>query len=352
MTVKRTRRGAAVMLALALSFLMSVSSLSAQDASPAAENEVAPYVAPENVADLSGSIEVDGSSTVGPITEAIAEEFREVAPNVNVPISISGTGGGFARFCQGETDIQDASRPITTEGEGEDNESATCAENGVEYYELQVAIDGLAVVVNTGNDFVGCLTVDELRMVWEPESEITTWNQIRDEFPEEEMALYGPGPDSGTFDYFTEAIVGEEGATRTDYTPSEDDNVLVQGIAGDEFSLGYFGLAYVEQNPDAVKTIAVDSGAGCIEPTAETVSSGEYAPLSRPIFIYVKAESLQRPEVQEFVRFYLATVGSLISDVGYVAASPSIYVAQQEKVEGAIAGTTPPDAPASSTPEA
>lgn len=343
------------MLALLLSLVMTLAAgtiASAQEASPAAGGEVTPYTPPDNVGDLSGTIEVDGSSTVGPITEAIAEEFLAIAPDVQVPVSISGTGGGFARFCQGETDLQNASRPISTEGEGEDNEALTCADNGVEYYEFQVAIDGLAVVVNPENDFVDCLTVDELSAIWAPDSEITSWNQVRDDFPDEEIALYGPGPDSGTFDYFTGAIVGEEGASRTDYQPSEDDNALVEGVAGDEFALGYFGLAYVQQNPDAVRAIGIDNGAGCVEPTEETVASGEYAPLSRPIFIYVKAESLQRPEVQEFVRFYLATVGDLIADVGYVSAGAEIYAAEQAELEGAIAGTVPPMAPVSATPEA
>ncbi|MGH2562532.1 MAG: PstS family phosphate ABC transporter substrate-binding protein [Thermomicrobiales bacterium] len=351
--IARARQEA--MLALLLSLVMTLAAGSvglAQEASPPADTAVTPYTPPDNAGDLSGTIEVDGSSTVGPITEAIAEEFLAVAPDVQVPVSISGTGGGFSRFCQGETDVQDASRPITTEGEVPDNEALTCAENGVEFYEFQVATDGLAVVVNPANDFVDCLTVEELRTIWAPDSEITTWNQVREDFPEEEIALYGPGPDSGTFDYFTEAIVGEEGATRTDYIPSEDDNALVEGVAGDEFALGYFGLAYVQQNPDAVTAIGVDNGAGCVEPTPETVADGSYAPLSRPIFIYVKAESLQRPEVQEFVRFYLATVGDLIADVGYVSSGAEIYAAEQAELEGAIAGTVPPMAPLGATPEA
>ncbi|HEV8681738.1 MAG TPA: PstS family phosphate ABC transporter substrate-binding protein [Actinomycetota bacterium] len=262
---------------------------------------------------LSGSIAIDGSSTVFPITQAVAEEFNTEEPGVQISVGTSGTGGGFEKFCAGETDISDASRPI------EQEEAAICEQNGIEYVELQVAIDGLSVMVNPQNTFAQCLTVEELKAIWEPESTINNWSEVRDGFPDQPLTLYGPGTDSGTFDYFTDAIVGEEGASRSDYTPSEDDNVLVQGIAGDPNALGYFGYAYYVQNQDKLKLLGVDAGSGCVTATEETVASGEYTPLSRPLFIYVAKEAAGRPEVQSFVDFYLATVNELIADVGYIA---------------------------------
>jgi phosphate transport system substrate-binding protein len=261
---------------------------------------------------LDGSIAADGSSTVFPITQAIAEEFNAEEPGVQISVGTSGTGGGFEKFCAGETDISDASRPI------EEDEIGVCEQNGIEYVELQVAIDGLSVMVNPANTFADCLTVDELKAIWEPESTIDNWSQVRDGFPNQPLTLYGAGTDSGTFDYFTDAIVGEEGASRSDYTPSEDDNVLVQGIAGDPNALGYFGYAYYVQNQDKLKVLGVDSGAGCVTPNDETIASGEYAPLSRPLFIYVAKEAVGRPEVQSFVDFYLGTVNDLIAEVGYI----------------------------------
>jgi phosphate transport system substrate-binding protein len=261
---------------------------------------------------LSGSIAADGSSTVFPITQAIAEEFNAEEPGVQISVGTSGTGGGFEKFCAGETDISDASRPI------EQEEIAACEQNGIGYVELQVAIDGLSVVVNPANTFATCLTVDELKAIWEPESSIDNWSKVRDGFPDQPLTLYGPGTDSGTFDYFTDAIVGEEGASRSDYTPSEDDNVLVQGVAGDPDALGYFGYAYYLQNQDRLKVLGVDAGSGCVTPNDQTIGSGEYAPLSRPLFVYVAKDAVQRPEVQSFVDFYLATVNELVIDVGYI----------------------------------
>jgi phosphate transport system substrate-binding protein len=261
---------------------------------------------------LEGSIAADGSSTVFPITQAIAEEFNAEEPGVQISVGTSGTGGGFEKFCAGETDISDASRPIEAE------EEEICQQNGIEYVELQVAIDGLSVMVNPANTFAECLTVDELKAIWEPESTIDNWSQVRDGFPDQPLTLYGAGTDSGTFDYFTDVIVGEEGASRSDYTPSEDDNVLVQGIAGDPNALGYFGYAYYVQNQDKLKLVAVDSGSGCVTPNDQTIASGEYEPLSRPLYIYVAKEAVGRPEVQSFVDFYLATVNDLITEVGYI----------------------------------
>jgi phosphate transport system substrate-binding protein len=299
--------------------------------------EVSEYEAPENVDELSGSIATDGSSTTGPMTAAVAEEFRGVTDNVDVTVDISGTGGGFKRFCEGETDMSNASRPI------KDEEADVCADNGVDFYEYQMAIDALTVVVSADNDFVSCLTVDQLNQLWAPDSDVTTWDQIDESFPEEPVNLYGPGADSGTFDYFTEVINGEAQASRTDYQPSEDDNVIVQGVMNDANALGYFGLAYYLENEGSLKAVEIDSGEGCVEPSAEAASSGEYAPLARPLFIYVRADSLEREEMQEFLRFYLANAQELAGDVGYVAMSDDLTVEQQEKLEGNIDGSIPPD---------
>jgi phosphate transport system substrate-binding protein len=268
---------------------------------------------------LSGSIVGDGSSTVFPITEAVAEEFRKVEPDVDVVVGISGTGGGFKKFCNGETDFNDASRPI------KDEEKQACADKGIDYVQFQVGFDGLSVMVNPENDFVECLTVDELKRIWEPNSTVDSWNDVRPEWPDEPIALYGPDADSGTFDYFTDEIVGEEGVSRPDYTASADDNVLVQGIAGDKDALGYFGYAYYVENTDKLKLVAVDSGEGCVLPSRETVLDGSYSPLSRPLFVYVRMDALERPEVAEFMRFYLTEGVSLVSEVGYVEAPASVY---------------------------
>ena len=287
---------------------------------------------------LSGEINIDGSSTVFPITEAVAEEFRREQPGVQVNVGISGTGGGFKRFTAGETDISDASRPI------KDSEAETAVQNGVEYHEFRIALDGLSVVVSASNDFASCLTVEELKRIWEPgtvvageitNNPITNWNQVRDTFPDRSLNLYGPDTDSGTFDYFTEAIVGELQSSRADYTASADDNVLVQGISGDRNGLGYFGYAYYEENMDLLKVIAVDSGTGCVTPTRDTIEGGEYAPLSRPMFIYVRQDALQRPEVTAFVEFYMEHGAELALEVGYVSLPAEQYLENLQKVQGA-----------------
>ena len=277
-----------------------------------------------NGPNLSGVVEIDGSSTVFPITEAVAEEFRNEAADVRVPVGVSGTGGGFSRFCEGETDISDASRPIET---GDNSEAATCEANGIEFIEVPVAYDGLSVVVHPNNDWVSCVTVEELNTIWSPDSEgvVSNWSDVNPDWPDEEIELYGPGTDSGTFDYFTEVINGAGGASRTDYTPSEDDNVLVQGVAGDPNALGYFGLAYLEENQGRIQGLEVDGGGGCVAPTEETVENGTYSPLSRPLFIYIKVEAAERPEVQAFVDFYLDNVPALAADVGYVRFPDSFY---------------------------
>ena len=248
---------------------------------------------------LSGRIEADGSSTVGPLTTAAAERFQRENPGVRITVGVSGTGGGFERFCRGETDLSNASRAI------EDDEKALCEKNGVELVELQVANDALTVVVNKENDWASCLTVEQLKRIWEPGSKIDSWNALDAKFPDERLRLAGPGTDSGTFDYFTDVIVGEEGASRTDYTASENDNVIAQAVGGEKGALGYFGFSYFEENQDELKALAVDPGGGCVVPSVETAQNGTYKPLSRPLFVYAKRESLARPEVEAFVRYLL-----------------------------------------------
>jgi phosphate transport system substrate-binding protein len=258
---------------------------------------------------LSGRIEADGSSTVGPFVTKAAELFRAEQSDVEVTVGISGTGGGFERFCRGETDLSNASRSI------EDDERALCEKNNVEFAELQVANDGIAVVVNKANDWTSCLSVDQLHEIWKPGSKAHSWRDVDAELPDVDLTLSGPGTDSGTFDFFTKAINGEEGASRTDYNASENDNVIVQAVAGDKGGLGYFGLSYAEQNADKLKTLGVDGGGGCVVPTRQTVQSGKYKPLSRPLFVYIKQESLDRPEVKAFAEFMLDHQDEIAGDL-------------------------------------
>ncbi len=268
---------------------------------------------------LEGEILIDGSSTVYPVTVAAAEDFRKDHPNVQIPVGISGTGGGFKKFSAGETAISDASRPI------KDSERELAAENNIEFIELTVAYDGLSVLVNPDNNWASCLTTDELHEIWKPDSEISNWNQVRSEFPNQEIVLYGPDADSGTFDYFTEEINGDTGIIRDDFFPAVDDNVLVQGIAGDRGALGYFGYAYYIANTDKLKLVGVDSGEGCIEPSEETINNGNYSPLSRPLYIYVSISALQREEVKAFVDYYLRNAADLAASVGYVGLPQYLY---------------------------
>jgi phosphate transport system substrate-binding protein len=248
---------------------------------------------------LSGLIEADGSSTVGPFTSAAAQRFKQEEPGVDVTVGISGTGGGFERFCRGETDLSDASRPI------KDEERSICMKNGITYSEFLVANDGIAVVANKENDWTDCLTVAQLKKIWEPSSKVKTWKDIDPSYPAEALKLFGPGTDSGTFDFFTDKINGEEGASRTDYSATENDNVTVRGVAGEKGGLGYFGLSYFEDNKSQLKDLKVDGGKGCVSPTRQTVQSGTYTPLSRPLFIYAKTSSFERPEVKAFIRFII-----------------------------------------------
>ena len=247
--------------------------------------------------DLSGSIKIDGSSTVGPFAQAAAEGFQGENPNVKVSVGTSGTGGGFEKFCAGETDISDASRPIK-----DDEEVPLCKKNGVTYKEIQVANDGIAVVTNKDLK-IDCMTTDELKKLWNQGSKVTTFNQINPKFPDTKVSLFGPGTDSGTFDFFTDEINGEEGVSRKEYQPSEDDNVLVQGVEGDEGGLGYFGFSYYEQNQDKLNLVAVDAGDGCVKPSAKTIQDGSYKPLSRPLFMYPSEKSLAKAQVKGFMDY-------------------------------------------------
>ncbi|WP_228728269.1 PstS family phosphate ABC transporter substrate-binding protein [Brevibacillus composti] len=282
----------------------------------------------DNASNLSGTIKVDGSSTVFPITEAAAEEFQIANAGVQVTVGVSGTGGGFKKFAAGETDISNASRPI------KDSEAAAAKEKGIEFVEIPVAYDGISVVVNKENSFVDKLTVDELKKIWEPDSKVKTWKDVRADWPAEEIKLYGPGTDSGTFEYFTEAVVGEAKKSRPDYTASEDDNVLVQGIAGDKNSLGYFGFAYYEENADKLKLVPIDSGDGnAVLPSFDTIKDGTYKPLARPIYIYANKASLQRAEVKEFVKFYLENAPELVKSVFYVPMTEDSYKESLAKIQ-------------------
>jgi phosphate transport system substrate-binding protein len=286
------------------------------------------------------TITADGSSTVAPVTEAVAEEFQKANSGTRVTVGTSGTGGGFQKFCRGETDISNASRPISA------SEAEACAKTNVSYVELPVAYDGLAVVVHPKNTWAASMTVAELKTLWEPaaQGKVMRWNQIRPGWPDREIHLFGAGVDSGTFDYFTEAIVGKTKASRGDYTSSEDDNVIVQGVGGDENALGYFGFAYYEQNQGKLKLVAIDdgneaNGKGPIAPSPETVKNGTYRPLSRPIFIYSKVKSLDRPEVKAFVDFYLTKGVPLVREVGYVPLSEAEYAKVRERFGARKIGT-------------
>lgn len=280
-------------------------------------------------------IKIDGSSTVYPITEAVAEEFQKTQ-KVKVTVGESGTGGGFKKFCRGETDISDASRPITQK------EMDACKEAGIQYIELPIAYDALTVVVNSKNDWVKSLTVDELKKIWQPGSSVKNWKQVNSTYPDKAMALFGPGTASGTFDYFTEAVNGKSKASRTDYTPSEDDNVLVQGVSGNVGGLAYFGMAYYEENKDKLRAVpvATKAGAAAVLPSAATVMDGTYQPLSRPIFIYVNATSAAfKPEVKAFVNYYLENAPALVKEVKYVPLPADDYAAVKAHFKAMKPGT-------------
>jgi len=282
---------------------------------------------------LTGVVSIDGSSTVFPITEAVAEEFRGVEPGIRVTVGVSGTGGGFKKFIAGETDISDASRYI------KQKEISGCGSEGIEYIELPVAYDGLAVVVNQSNTWAKQMTIAELRSMWASDATARTWKDIRPEWPDREFHLFAPGQDSGTFDYFTEVVNGKSGNCRPDATFSEDDNVLVRGVVGDEDGIAFFGLAYYVENTDTLHCVAIDGGRGPIAPSVASVENGTYAPLSRPLFIYVRKDATRRPEVDAFVRFYLEQAKTLSGEVGYVPFPERLYQGISRRYEQRTTGT-------------
>src|SRR5690606_34868737 len=277
----------------------------------------------------------DGSSTVYPVSLALAEEFLIDSPDARVTVAFSGTGAGFEKFCRGETDVSGASRVIKP------SEIELCELNGVSFVELPVAADGLSVVVNVENDWAQCVTTDELNRIWRPDSDVSTWSDVRPEWPDQNIILYGPGTDSGTFDYFTEAINGESGAVRTDFFPSEDDNVLVQGVAGDAHAMAFFGYAYYAENTRSLKLVAVDGGNGCVEPSPETIASNSYSPLSRPLFLYFNLERLDtNAALGDFAAFALsAEAGELIADTGYLAYPEDVYEAATQRLGDRVPGS-------------
>lgn len=284
------------------------------------------------------AVEIDGSSTVYPITEAVAEEFRHEQPDARVTVGVSGTGGGFQRFCRGELDISNASRSIRQ------SEIDACHSRHIQFIELPVAYDGITIVVNPKNTWASSMTVAELEKLWAPEAEgkVTRWSQIREGWPDEEIHLFGPGVDSGTFDYFTETVVGKEGASRGDFTSSENDNVLVQGVAGDRLALGFFGYAYYDENRERLEAVPIESGrdtSAAVLPSQETIRNGTYAPLSRPVFIYVNLASLERPQVDQFVDFYLRQGPKLVSEVGYVPLNDELQALVNERFDTRKTGT-------------
>jgi phosphate transport system substrate-binding protein len=286
---------------------------------------------------VAGAIRMDGSSTVYPISQAVAEEFSRVYSGAEISLGLSGTGGGFEKFCNGETTINNASRAIKQE------EAQRCRENDVPYTELTVAADGLSIVVNPDNAWVDCLTVAQLQQIWRPDDPARRWSDVDPSWPDKQINLYGPGTDSGTFDYFTAAINGEEGSSRSDYNASEDDNVLVQGVGGDRYGLAYLGYAYYSENTELLKAVGVNNGAGCVTPTAETVRSGAYAPLSRPLYVYVANDALSAPgrdgkpnAVATFARYYLTDGVEVIPFVGYITYDDSVYQEQREKLDAVL----------------
>lgn len=332
MTITTKRLGA---LALVAAFAVGACSSSGSSAAPTqtagsgAPASAAPASMPpasEATGALSGTVTIDGSSTVYPITQAVAEDFQKANGGVQVPVAFSGTGGGFKKFCIGETDINDASRPIKADDAGE---GVACAANSVDYVELQVAIDGLTVVVNPQNDWVDCLTLDQLKTIYGPDSrEGLTWKDVNPAWPAQAIDAYMPGADSGTFDYFTETVNGETDLAAQWPTQSEDDNVLVTGVAGNKDAIGFFGYAYFVENQDKLKEVAIDGRSGCVAPTDATINDGTYKPLSRPLFIYPNTgKAKENPALKAFVDYYLANAATISADVGYVAAPADVMSA-------------------------
>ncbi|MCX7592351.1 MAG: PstS family phosphate ABC transporter substrate-binding protein [Fischerella sp.] len=335
MMVSQTRRLAFIISFVALG-LAACSSNQTADTTVSFPEAVTQAKEASSSANLSGSIKIDGSSTVFPISKVMTEAFRKSNPGVQFTLGVSGTGGGFKKFCANETDITGASRPINAQ------EMQLCQQNKVEYIELPIAFDGLAVVVNSQNNFVNCLKISELKKMWEPaaQSKVTSWNQVRSGFPNQPLSLYGPDTDSGTYDYFTLAVVGEEGKSRSDYTPSKTDTALVQRIAANPNGLGYFGYTYYLANRDKLKLVAVDSGYGCVQPSPQTIADSRYQPLSRPVFIYVKKSATERPEVKAFTNFYLSPENAnLVLQVGDVPLPSIVLRAASDRLDRGETGT-------------
>ena len=284
------------------------------------------------------AIQMDGSSTVFPISEAMAEEYQ-IATGNRVVVGVSGTGGGFKKFCRGETDFSGASRPI------KNSEAEDCAANGIEFVEMPIAMDALAVIVNPDNDWANCMTVDELKTIYEPEAqgEVDNWNQVRDSFPDRDMSLFGAGTDSGTYDYFTFAVIGEEGASRGDFTATEDDNITIQGVATDEGAIGFLGLAYVEENRSRVKPVEISyNGGECVPPTTDTASDGTYQPLTRPLFMYAKKSSLENNQkVEDFAKFMFDPefAPELVASTGYLSLPEKAFELAEEKIDARTTGS-------------
>ena len=279
------------------------------------------------------TVKVDGSSTVFPITEAVAEEFQTSKKGkVNVTVGVSGTGGGFKKFCRGETDVQNASRPVQAGEAGKPGEMETCKAAGIKYFELPIAFDAIAVVVNKDNKWIEEITVEELKKIWEPgaQGKIAKWKDVNAKWPDQDLKLYGAGADSGTFDYFTEAVMGKAKSSRGDYSASEDDNVIVKGIMAEKGALGYMPFAYYEQNKKNLKLLAVKDKAKAIAPSRQTVESGVYAPLSRPVFIYVSESAYKKPAVKDFVDFYMTNAARLVAEVNYVPLPKEVYTINAE----------------------
>ena len=314
------------------------SSQEGSSSNAAPETEAPQTGASIDFANLKGDITIDGSSTVYPVSEAVAEEFGLLTGgNVRVTVGLSGSGGGFKKFCNGESDISSASRPI------KQKEVDACLDAGIEYVEVPVAIDGLSVMTHPENTFINCMTIAELHTLWGPDAEgvITKWSQVRTGWPDEDIRLYGPGVDSGTFDYFTEVVNDEAASSRGDYTASEDDNVLVQGIGGGRNSLGFFGYAYYVENTDKLKLVGIDGGSGCVTPSNETIEDGSYQPLARPMFIYIREDALAKPHLAAYARFHLSEAGgqALVRDVGYLPYPSSVYELAQERLDRRLTGT-------------
>lgn len=278
---------------------------------------------------LKGTIDIDGSSTVFPLTEAVAEKFGKANKGVRVPVGVSGTGGGFKRFCAGEIAIANASRPI------KESEAKICADKGIEYILLTVAYDGISVVTNPKNTWAKKLTVEQLKMIFDKDSKVKTWKDVDSAWPDKEIKIYSPGADSGTFDYFTEAINGKAKQSRNDkqISFSEDDNTLVQGISQDQYAIGYFGFSYYEENMDKLTLVSVDNGKAIVAPSLKTIADGTYAPLSRPLLIYVSKKALKRNEVKEFVKYYMTNVGKITKEVGFVGLSSKYYISEARKIK-------------------